>query len=804
MIRNYLKIAFRNLWKHRMFTVLNTVGLSIAFAIAILLSMTAIFHLNFDSFHNNLDRTYLLYRTEQTPKGPESSISNPEPLTPALKEEIPGIASITRHLQSGIIGIFGEKEINLDILYTDPDFFSVFSFPSIAGDARQALQSGQNIIITQKIAKIMFGDDTAIGKNIMLMLNGVETPFTVATVLEDIPRQSSFHFDIIVNFVNNPAYSRQKGQWDYRNHEVFLTLQEGVSVETFQKNTRAFSNRYFEDDIKKDKRDGAQADANGQYIQLNLFPFKDWHFIRQINGRITGGKTFPFLIIGISLLILFIACVNFINMSVGINIKRLREIGVRKTLGAAKKQLFFQFWCESIIVFAISIVTGILLSKALLPGFKTLFRTGAVFSDMNTPVFLWGTFIVLLIVTLLGGGYPAFRLSKLNTVQTLKGTLKVQGKNRLRNLLVVVQFSIAILLISCTITLYSQLQYMQGKDLGFNKEQVISLPLNGKKDSQLVLDLLRNELLPIPEVQSITAADNNLGLGRDGSRSTSAFDFDYKGKGVNTNMLVVDYDYLKTLGISLVAGRSFDRNFSRDSLSVIINESLAKELGGQNILNTPLSLLDSKQHTVIGIIKDFHFRDLDQAIEPITLFFNRDKQLDYAYIKVNSANLAQSLSVVKEAWKKAEPNAEFLGSYLDENINRTLDREKTMTTLITCGSIIAILLSCMGIFAISLLTIAQRTKEVGIRKVVGASISSITILLSKDFIRLVIVAFLIAAPIAWWLMYKWLQNYSYRINLSIWFFVVAGVITVLIAFATLSIRTIRAAMANPVKSLKTE
>ncbi|MBC9794753.1 ABC transporter permease [Sinomicrobium weinanense] len=804
MIRNYFKIALRNLWKHKTFTMLNIMGLSVAFVVAILLSMTAIYELSYNKFHKKSDNTYLLYSTQQTPKGPEGSIVNPMPLAGALKEEVPGVASITRHLETSVVATSGDKEIYFDILYTDPDFFSIFTFPEIQGNAGHAIQSKASVALTQRSAKAMFGDEDAMGKTLMLTIGGKEKPFTVAAILKDITKQSSIDFEIAVSFANAPRYHEIKDKWDHWNHEVYLTLEKGVSAKKFEENTRAFSNLHFADDINKLKRDGAKPDSNGQYIQMGLFPFKDLRFITSANGTVSVNKTYPYLILGVAALILFIACVNFINMSIGTNAGRLREIGVRKTLGAEKKQLFFQFWSESVFVFLTALILGILFSNILLPPFKTLFRTGATFINLTSPASLLCFILAFTAITLLAGGYPAYILSKLKTVLTLKGSLSVDRKNRLRNVLVVVQFSLAILLISSTLVLHSQLRFMMGKDLGFNKEQVISLPLNGKKDSRLVVNLLRNELSGKPDILSISAADSNLGLGRDGIRSTSAFGFDYKGKEVKTNILVVDYDYLKTLDIQLAAGRSFDRNFSRDSLSLIINESMANEMGGKDLLNTTVSLFDSTQYTVVGIVKDYHFQDLNQAIQPITFFLNADKSFDYAYVKVSPENPVQSLSAVEKAWKKVEPNTEFLGSYLDENINRTLDREKIMTTIITCGSIIAIVLSCIGIFAISLLTIAQRAKEIGIRKVVGAGISTITVLLSKDFLKLVVIAFVVITPVSWWLMKSWLQNYSYRIDLSPWFFIAAGAIATLIAFATLSIRTIKAAVENPVKALKNE
>ena len=333
---------------------------------------------------------------------------------------------------------------------------------------------------------------------------------------------------------------------------------------------------------------------------------------------------------------------------------------------------------------------------------------------------------------------------------------------------------------------------------------MIAFPLNGKKKEREALQLLRNELQGKPGIISVSASDNILGRGKDGSSWGSVLGFEHEGRTVHTNMLVVDYDYPETLDMKLVAGRSFDRSYGNDSLTVMINEAMAKELGVKDPLNASINFDDSVKHSIIGVLKDYHFQGLDKKIEPITFFLKDDWKLHNAYIKVEPENLSQSMETIKAAWKKVEPNAEFMGSFLDENIGRALRQEKVMTTIIASGAAIAIVLSCVGLFAIALLVVAQRTKEIGIRKVVGAGIGSLAYLLSKDFLKLVVIALFIAIPIAWLLMNKWLEGYAYRITLTAWYFVAAGLLALFIAFATISLRTIKAAKANPVKSLRTE
>ena len=377
--------------------------------------------------------------------------------------------------------------------------------------------------------------------------------------------------------------------------------------------------------------------------------------------------------------------------------------------------------------------------------------------------------------------------------------------SRLRKTLMVIQFGIAILLISGTIVLTKQVNFLRYKDLGFDKNNVVSIPFNGSLDSYTALNRLRNSLQNEPEILSVTAADNNLGRGKDGSGYTSVSGFDYEGRGIKTHSLIVDYDYVETLGLELIVGRSFDRGFSADSLSMVINEAMAKEYGKENPLDVTVTFNeDGPRYNVIGVVKDYNFRGLKRQVEPITLFMDKSAGYFYAFVKVAPNNAVAAFDKIEKAWKDIEPNASFLGSFLDENIDRTLKREKVLTTIITSGSIIAILLSCIGLFAISMIMVNQRTKEIGVRKIVGASVTGLVKLLLKDFLLLVVISFFVASPIAWWMSSKWLEDYSYRISLNIGLFFMAGIITLIIALFTISFKTMRAAMQNPVDSLRSE
>jgi len=803
MFKNYLKIAWRNLIKNKIFSIANIVGLTCAFAVAILLSMTALFELSFDQFHENKDSAYQIYLTSQTPRGAETSTSNPVPLASALKEEVSGIKQITRSLSEDALVSYQDKDLDLDAEYVDAEFFSIFSFPVIAGNTNNPLPSKNSVAITEETATKMFGNTNVVGDVLQVKVGSDVYPFTISAVLENTPTNSSIDFDIVIPFENHPEFEANKDVWNSQFFPIYLQLEEGMTTEQFEVNSREFANLHYRGSIESDKRDGASPDENGQFKQFHLLPITDMHFVSFKEGKAETARTFPYLILGVAIVIIFIVCANFINMNIALSEKRLKEIGMRKTLGAVKKQLFFQFWMESVVVFLVSIGLGLLLSNLLIDPFKTLFVTKATFAEVTKPTIILLFAASIFIITLIAGGYPALIMSKLGTLRALKGKLDF-GKNRLRNGLIVLQFAIAIILISGTLVLHGQIEFLRNKDLGYNKEQVVSIPLNGRKDSYAVIELLRDELTQNPDILSVSGSDSNLGLGRDGSITSSAMGFDYKGRGLITNALTVDYDYAKTLDIELLEGRMFDKKYSTDSLSLVINESMAKQFGEDDPLSIRINMDDAVTYSVVGVIKDYYFQDVKKEVQPLTLFLNRNWDLYYAYVKISPKNAAQSFDAIKTAWEKIEPQAEFLGSFLDENVDRTFKREKTLATIITSGSILGIILSCLGLFAISILVVAQRTKEIGVRKVVGASVSSVALLLTKDFLKLVGLAFLVATPISWYFLNEWLQNYASHVSLSPLFFVVAGLTATLIAFITVGSRTVKAASANPVKSLRDE
>jgi len=804
MFSNYIKIAWRNLWKHKMFAVIVIFGMAIAFAASLLLSLTAYHELSYDQFHEHKKNLYQLYFQEQHAKGEETSSTMPVPLAPALKAEYPAIKYITRFGSSATDMIrYNNKEVDLNVRAVDPDFLRMFTFPITAGNTSTPMGNLNDIVITAHCAAVLFDKEDPIGKTIEMKAGNTWNSFTVTAVTSDFPNNSSFTFDILARFEHFHDYQALQNTWDSDNHEVFIQLKDDVKQAAFEKQTPSFIHKYYTEKLTSLKRDGALPDKTGELVRLKTIPFTDIHFT-EVSGTGAGAsKFYAYMLLIISGFILFIACVNFVNLSLARSFTRSKEIGIRKVMGAMRWQLITQFWGEALIVSLFALVAGLLIAYLLLPYYKQVFYQSLSVNMLRSPLIIAYILGGFLLVTLFAGGYPAWMVSAFNTIMTVKGKLPVGKSNRVRNTLMVVQFVLSSLLIICTMIVWQQINYLRTKPLGYNKQQVISLPIGGTMDSEKALGLMRDRLAREPRIVSVTGTDMNIGRGRDGSSTTSMMGFDYKNKEVRTHWLRIDYDYLKTMDIKLLSGRDFSRSYGMDTTGVLINETMARQLGEKDPLTATLAL-DGGQLKVLGVVKDFHFKSLHRELAPLTMVVRPNWPVTYIFVRVQPDNLPASMEVIKNAWKEVNPKAPFLGSFLDENTDRTYNKETRLSKIFMSGAVLAILISCMGLFAIALLVILQRTKEIGIRKVLGASVPHIVGLVSKDFLVLVLVAIVIASPIAWYAMNSWLQSFYYRINISWWVFAVAGVLALLIAFITLSLQSVRAALKNPVNALRSE
>lgn len=808
MLRNYLKIAIRNLSKHKSYALINIIGLSVAFGSAILLFLTASFELSFDNFHENKDKLYEVVFKQNLAEKSQSGTSMPAPLRPALAAEFKSeIKYLTRIFDSGTQVVNGNKTIDTDLNYVDADFLKMFSFEMLKGDPNTALNDLRSVVINASMAKKIFGETDPIGKTINLNLDDKIEAFIVSGVIADAPKNSSIESEMMMRFENNPTYQNLKDEWNFQNHLLYVQLADDVSQETFEKKLQSFTKKYYKGSIEQILKEGGKPDERGEVFSIRLLPLLDEHFMKNVDDLLVMDKTYPYMLLIISSLVILIACINFINLSIARSLERAKEVGMRKALGAVKSQILGQFWGEALILCLIGFLIGGLLAVLAMPTYNGLFQTSLSLNNILIPSVLASLIGGFLLITLIAGGYPALAVSKFNIIEILKG--KINKNNRsggLRSSLIIVQFSIAVLLISSTLIIWQQINYLRNKPLGFDEAQVISIPVGKEVQGTKMLEFMRNKLSNYSQIKSITAADINIGKGKDNSTARSNYGFQLDGKTYITNGLNIDYDYVKTLGLTLINGRDFSREFPSDNTqSIVINESMAKQLGFKNPIGKNIPLADSLGRNIVGVVKDYHFESLKTKIESMTFFLKNDFGYRYIFVKTTpQASPKETMELLAKTYKEIAPKSEFQASFLDENTNNQYKQEERFSQIIMSAAVLAIILSCMGLFAIALMMISQRTKEVGIRKVLGASLSNIVFLLSKDFLILVVISILIASPIAYFLMNKWLTDFAYRIDITSSIFLVSGIIAILIAFFTVSYQAIRTALLNPVRSLRSE
>ncbi len=807
MLQNYLTVAFRTLWRSKGYTAINVLGLSVAFCICMYLFVMAYFELSFDAFQQDKDRIFQAYFFSNNPERTTKSGTMPLPLTPALKSEYPEVEAAARFMSSRKNTLaYKGKYIEKDIYLTDPDFFKLFSFPLVKGSKSGPLDHLSGIVLSESTAKTLFGEEDPIGKQVQVGAEGNEKTYFVTGILADAPQNSSVRYDALIRIENFSNYQTDKDKWDANTHQVFVKLGSQVNPESFENRIKPFVKKYFPDGEASLKRQGAKPDDRGDVFALRLQPLLKLRFDTALSNGPPIGLIFALL--GVGGFILLIASFNFINLNIARSFTRAREVGVRKCLGANKGQLLAQIWGEAALLCLLGFIGGLFLTYLLSGKFNAALGTKLDLSYTREPGFIALIGTVFILVTLVAGGYPAWLMSRFNPVVVLKGKVTLKRPGLLRNSLLVTQFAISCLLTFCTVIALQQVDFLREQPLGFQKEQVISIPVGSKANGRQVLQRLRNQLASYPGVVAITGSAVNLGRGKDGTTSRSVLGFVYKGKDVSTDWLLVDYDYLKTLNIKLLEGRDFDRAYPTDSSGkVIITESMAKKLGEANPIGKFLKDdqdTTSNSSQVIGVIPDFTLYALRDEKKPITLRISHNDPIHYIFVRVTPQRPHHSMEKLESLWKEVAPGSAFMGSFLDENIDAWYRGEARLSQMFSLASAIAIILSCVGLFAVALLVMEQRAKEIGIRKVLGASIVSIVFTLSRDFVRLTLIALAIALPLGWFAMQKWLENYPVRTPVSGWILAGVGVSALLVTLLTVSFQSIKTALTNPVKSLRSE
>ncbi|GAA4450034.1 ABC transporter permease [Nibrella saemangeumensis] len=808
MLRNYVKIAFRHLWKSKEYATINVVGLGAAFCISVFLFLTAYLQLTYDSFHEDADRIFKVYSFANDPEQPTKTGAMPLPLQPALKAEFPELEAVTRVLTIKNSAEYDGKYLDKIVTAVDPDFLTLFSFPLIKGTRETALSELSSVVLSERMAENIFGRSEPMGKHIRIHSNGQPKEYIVTGIAREAPTNSTIHFDALIRIENLPAYAGSKANWSDNSYPVFVKTAANVDQSALEERFKAFTAKYFPDRQKELKSKGARPDSCGDVFALRLDKLTDIHFDRKSADQKGTPVAVVYVLLGMVAFILLIACINFINLSIARSFKRAREVGVRKSLGALRGELFVQIWGESTLICFFGFALGALLAYLFLPAFNAVFGAKLDLAYALQPGFIGLIIGLFILVTLLAGGYPAWQMAKLNTVEVLKGKVSMKRPGVLRNALIVTQFSLSSLLICCTVVAMQQVNHLQRSPVGFDTEQIISIPVGEQVNGRQVLQRLRNRLANDPAVLTITGAGVNLGRGKDRVMSRSVLGFTYKGRQVSTDMLLVDYDYFKTLNINMLAGRDFSPAYPADSANrIIVTESMAKLIGEKNLVGTLLgddSDTTGTKSQIIGVVSDFQLYSVADKARPITIHLSATEPIRYVFVRVAPNDLMRSMDRIKQVWREVAPQSEFMGSFLNENVAEWYQNETQLSQIFSLAAGIAILLSFIGLFAVAILVIEQRTKEIGIRKILGSSIFGIVLLLSRDFVKLVLIALAIALPLAGFGLQQWLNNYAVRIELSGWVFAGVGLAAILIALLSVSFQTVKAALANPVKSLRSE
>lgn len=805
MLRNYLKIAVRNLWKNKVYSGMNIVGLALGLACCTAIGLYIVDELQYDRFHTNFDRIYRLAEHQKQADGWHDVVVTPGPLAPALARDFPEVAQTLRIGKwGGVIGQGRQVAEAEQMLIVDPSFFSLFNFPLVAGNRQQVLRTPNELVISESMAARLFGANWArlgiLGKPVSF--NG-ESSFTLSGVVKEPPVRSHLQFDVLLPYAWQEKNDEWSQKWNSNNYHTYLLLNtDRVGTST---NLAAFADK-LSHQLNRYAGDGETT--------LYLQPLADIYLKSKFDFQTDWGKRSDILYVriflAVGLIVLLIAVVNFINLATARAAQRAREVGVRKAVGATRISLIAQFLGEALLMTSLAVGVALLLLQSLLPLFNDL--SGKQLSIPTDEPRFWLMLAGLTgLVSLLTGLYPAFFLSSFRPARVLKNTslslgLSVKSGQAFRQSLVVGQFALAVGLVIGSVVIYRQLAFMQTKKLGFDKSQLLYVRMKGDLRTKALT--FKREILQLPGVASAAATTGNL------VDITNSSEIEWEGQRANDKFLMtqmnVDADFMKTTGMQLAAGRNFSWRIPSDTSGTLgafmINETAARRMGW-----TPATALGKRINfwgapgLVVGVLKDFHFRPLRVVIEPFIFRFRPDNPYFTLLVKTKAgASMPQTIADLSKRYSQYERNSPISYGFVDQELDGQYRAEQRTGRIILYFSILSVFVSCLGLFGLATFTAESRTKEIGIRKVLGASVASVVMLLSKDFLKLVMIAIVIASPLAWWAMTEWLTDFVYKIQIEWWMVAGAGALAVAIALLTVSFQSIKAALMNPVNSLRTE
>ena len=788
MFKNYVTIAFRSLKRHKVYSLITISGLTLGMAAFLLISVWVLHELSFDRFHDNATSIFHVFEKRHFPDQVRQNFGTPGPLSEQLKADFPEIRESVRVAMTGERVLRYEDKIFYEdsILTVDPEFFAMFSFPFIEGDREMALVHPNGIIIAERVAQKYFGREDPIGK-ILTMDNRFD--FTVAGVIKDVPSNSHLQFDMVVPFDVVEKLGWVTDAWDFSMALTYIQLEESIDYRKFEQKIAGLVKSHDED----------------TNIELFLQPLTKIHLYSSYDNPDGQGRiqyVYMFSLLGI--LILIVACINFMNLATARSEYRSREIGLRKVIGASKAHIIRQFLVEAIFIAFISLLLTPLLIQIFLPGFNQITEETFALSDFLSAAMIFVILGVTLFTGILSGSYPALFLSSFEPVIVLKKrSASGQRGTFLRKGLVLVQLSISLILLILSAVIFSQIDYLKSKDLGLSKVHVVTIPLGiANEENSQIYKRFKNEIKQTSEIENVTAAFTHPTY-----FGTQAKDVVFEGRKLDEEMPInvtsVDFDFIETLKIEVLEGRSFAEEYGAEKNNLIINEKLETILGDGSALNKTLEIGNDYKGRVIGVVKDFHLESVSNSqIGPLILFLNPG--INYIFVRIRPDDIASTLERLEQTWMKIAPHLPFTYSFLDEEFDQLYSDVENLGVILKYFTIIAGFIACLGLFALSSFAAERRTKEIGIRKVLGSSVGDILYLLNKDFLKLILMANVISWPISWILMNSWLENFPYRVGLSWSTFVLMGLLTLFVTLVTVSIQTLRASFANPSNSLRYE
>ncbi|MBA4054330.1 MAG: ABC transporter permease [Marivirga sp.] len=799
MLKNLLKIAVRNIVKEKTYSVINILGLTIGITCSLFLLMYILDELSYDRYHKNAENIYRVVSNIKEPDNAFTWAVAQIPLAEELRSNYPEVKNTVRFFRTGRnLYKNGDKQFYEENFYlADSTVFDMFTYKFITGDPATSLDNPFSVVLTEKIAKKYFASaESALGQSLQ---NQRGEEFKVTAIMKDVPLNSHFRFEALVSRSSDPDYD---GSWGNFGVFTYIQLPDGYDLKKMYTSLEK---------VIKEKVDPI-FEQYGIKIKYELQKITDIHLHSKIQDEAEAGGDISYIYIfaAVAAFMLIIACINYMNLATARSANRSKEVGIRKVMGSQRRQLVMQFITESLVIACIALVVSMILIYALLPGFNTLSNKELPFSYILQPTVMFSLIGIIFFVGIVGGSYPAFYLSGFNPVSVLKGKLALKGGSVFfRKALVVAQFAISIFMLISTLIVFDQLQYIRNKDLGFDKARVIRLDLS-ERDMRAKAQVLLERLKQVPEVQGVGMANASPGQGI-GKLLLKVEDEEGKLTDRGVDLFNADFDFVKTMGMEIVQGRDFSRDIVSDTTyAVLVNEAMVKRMAWKNPLGKKFIFegagpngTNIEKH-VVGVIKDYHQNSLYDEIEPLMILL--DKNQNYIFIRTTEGDVRQSVAAVEKGWKDIFPNSSFEYNFLDQDFNSQYKADEKRSQIFTAFSGLTILIACLGLLGLSAFTTEQRTKEIGVRKVIGASVNGLVVLVSREFFLLVGIGMVLAFPAAWYFTESWLQNFAYRIELATEWptFLVSALLAFIITLLTVGYHVIRAASSNPVKALRDE